>query len=114
MSDEDVIKQALRDRFVSPVGQFRAQASKLDAIHSACMEDFCKAVWSLIDGDGGTFSGQAADSFATLMGQYIDVDRFFGNYDKGLSKKLGIAADYCDRASKDVEHYVETFPYADG
>lgn len=114
MSDEDVIKKAIRDQFVFPVGQFRAQAGKLDSIHSACLEDFCKAVWSLIDGDGGTFSGHAADTFATLMGQYIDVDRFFANYDRGLSKKLGIAADDCDRASKEVEYYVDTFPYADG
>jgi hypothetical protein len=47
------------------------------------------------------------------MRQYIGVDRFFANYDKGLSRKLGIAADYCDRAANEVGHLVDTFPYAE-
>ena len=114
MSDEDGIKQAIQQSFVDPIGKFRKQASKLDSNHATCMQDFCNAVWSLIDGDGGRFSGPASNTFAKLMGQYIDVDRYFGDYDKGLSKKLGIAADYCDQAVKNIQHYLDTFPYADG
>ncbi len=113
MSDIDDIKALIHNTFVAPVSQFHAQVKPLEAIHQKYVQIFCNLVWSLVDGTGEhTFSGPASNAFAQTVGNYISVEQNFSSYDGELSERFSEAAKLCDRAARDVQHYIDTFPYS--